>query len=393
MGRLIERAIVIVLDGVGVGAHADAAEYGDEGSDSLGHAAEAVGGLRLPALEAMGLGRLTTAAGVKAADSPTASYGRMAAASPGKDTTTGHWELMGIVLERSFPTYPDGFPPEVINEFTRRTGLDVLGNVPAPGTAIIEECGPEHLASGKPIVYTSADSVFQIAAHEDVIPPERLYGLCAIAREMLQGEHAVGRVIARPFTGRPGNFRRLPLRRDFSLPPPSTTLLDVLQQMGRAVWSVGKIADIFAGRGISGRKEAADNEESVNGVLELLRGDPFSGLIFANMVEFDAVWGHRRDPGGYARALEAFDRRLPEVLGAMQSSDLLVITADHGCDPTAPGTDHTREYVPLLVAGPSLRAGADLGNRSSLADLAATLAHLLDVPWRGPGASFALDLI
>lgn len=379
----IRRAIVIVLDSVGIGELPDAAAFGDEGSHTLRHAAQAVGGLRVPALERLGLGCIDAIPGVGCPTLPEGAYGKMAERAPGKDTTTGHWELAGVVLERPFPTYPNGFPPEVIEPFERAIGRRVLGNRAASGTVIIQELGEEHLRTGAPIVYTSADSVFQIAAHESVVPVDELYRMCEIARSMLTGEHAVGRVIARPFEGAPGSFRRTPRRRDFSLKPPRPTLLDALVGAGHEVWAVGKIEDIFAGRGITEAIHTRDNEEGMGATIRLMeetRGR--SGLIMVNLVDFDMLWGHRNDAVAYARGLEAFDRRLPEMLRGLGPGDVLFVTADHGCDPATPSTDHSREYVPLLVAGPRIQHGKDLGVRPTFADVAATVADLLGVAAR-----------
>lgn len=388
----VRRVALVVLDGVGVGALPDAHHYGDEGAHSVAHAAAAVGGLRVPHLEALGLGRIASIPGVAPHPSPAGAFGRMAERSPGKDTTTGHWEIAGIVLSRPFPTYPNGFPPEVIEPFQGAIGRSVLWNRPASGTEIIQRLGEEHMRTGSPIVYTSADSVFQIAAHVDVIPLEELYAMCEKARAILQGEHGVGRVIARPFTGEPGRFQRTADRRDFSLEPPSPTLLDVLSAQGVPVTSVGKIWDIFAGRGIGHAIPASNNEEAVDGLVAALRNGPADGLIFVNCVDFDTVWGHRRDPHGYAHALERFDQRLPDIQGAMASGDVLMLVGDHGCDPTHPGTDHTREYTPLLVAGDPIIPGVDLGTRSTFADVAATIAAWFGVDNPGPGVSFAADV-
>jgi len=387
----IDRIIVIVLDSLGVGALPDAAAYGDQGTNTLAHLAEAVGGVNLPHLGALGLGNLLPVAGVPPAAAPAGAFGRMAERSAGKDTTTGHWEMTGVVVTKPFPLYPHGFPPEIITAFEARTGRRVLCNRPASGTQVILEYGEEHLATGSPIVYTSADSVFQIAAHEDVIPPEELYRLCRIARSILTGEHAVSRVIARPFTGSPGHFVRTPRRHDFSLPPSGTTVLDLLTAAGWPVTGVGKIWDIFAGRGVTESLSGAGNEELVTRTVEAMKG-PGRGLVFTNLVDFDMLYGHRNDPAGYAGALERFDARLPEIYGAMTSGDLLVITADHGCDPTTPGTDHTREHVPLLVKGDMVRPGVDLGTRTSFTDLAATIAEAFAV---GPfgGESFLGSLL
>jgi phosphopentomutase len=384
----VRRVIVIVLDSVGVGGAPDAAWYGDQGSNTLANTARAVGGLHLPNLGRLGLGNIIPVAGVPPATTPEGAYGHMTEVSPGKDTTTGHWELAGVILDRPFPTYPHGFPQEIIGEFERRIGRKTLGNYPASGTVIIQELGEEHIRTGWPIVYTSADSVFQIAAHEEVIPLEELYRLCRIAREMLTGDHAVSRVIARPFIGRPGAFIRTEARRDFSLEPPQPTILDRVKGAGLEVMGVGKIEDIFAHRGLTRSNHTGNNEDDLNATLEFIAQDS-PGLIFVNLVDFDMLYGHRNDPRGYADALEAFDRRLPEVLAALRPTDLLILTADHGNDPTTPSTDHSREQVPLLVAGPQVKAGVNLGTRKTFADVAATIAELLKVEPPAAGTSFA----
>ena len=386
------RVILIVLDSVGCGDAPDAAEYGDEGSNTLANTARAVGGLNLPHLGRLGLGHVTPIQGVPPAESPAGAYGRLTEVSAGKDTTTGHWELAGVVLSQPFPTYPNGFPAELIAEFERRIGRGTLGNYPASGTVIIQELGEEHMRTGKPIVYTSADSVFQVAAHEEVIPVEELYRICQIARELLVGEHGVGRVIARPFIGRPGNFTRTERRRDFSLSPPRDTILDVLKAAGRQVMGVGKIEDIFAHRGLTQSNHTGNNMDGVDAILEFMAADG-EGLIFANLVDFDMLYGHRNNPRGYADALEAFDARLPQIEAALSEEDVLMITADHGNDPTTPSTDHSRERVPILVTGPNLRRNVNLGTRDSFADVAATIADLLGVTWEGPGQSFASALV
>ena len=372
-----KRAVVIVLDSLGAGECADSCLYGDQGSNTLAHTALAAGGLNLPHLQELGMGNIIAIQGVPPVELPQAAYGKMQEKSPGKDTTTGHWELMGLVLEQAFPTYPNGFPPALISEFERRIGRKTLGNIVASGTEIIKELGLTHMRTGYPIVYTSADSVFQIAAHEETIPLETLYRYCRMARDVLTGEHAVGRVIARPFTGDPGSFVRTANRHDFSREP-DTTLLDHIRSSGQMVIGVGKINDIFAGRGISESYPTVDNQDGINRILEILARD-FSGLLFANLVDFDQLYGHRNDPVGYARALEEFDQRLPEILALLSPEDWLIITADHGCDPTTGSTDHSREYVPLLVYGQGVKPAVSLGCRESFADVAATLADYLEV--------------
>ena len=379
---------LIVLDSVGIGGAPDAAVFGDEGSATLPHVAEAVGGIRLPNMEALGLGNIAPVEGVAPVPEPAGAFGAMVERSAGKDTTTGHWEIAGILLDRPFPTYPNGFPPEVIDAFEDAIGRETLGNVAASGTEIIERLGAEHMSSGKPIVYTSGDSVFQIAAHVDVIPLERLYEMCKIARELLRGTHEVGRVIARPFRGTPGAFQRTADRHDFSVTPPGDTVLDEIAGAGLEVRGVGKISDIFAGRGVTSSRPTVSNEEGVDAVIDEL-GHLEAGLVFANLVDFDSSFGHRNDPEGYAGALEAFDARLPDILASLGDGDVLVITADHGNDPTTPSTDHSRERVPVLVAGPGVAGGVALGSRGSFADCGATVAELLGVRTATPGTSFA----
>jgi phosphopentomutase len=386
------RVILLVLDGVGIGAAADAAAYGDEGSNSLANTARAVGGLRLPNLGAMGLGNICAIPGVGPVPDATGAFGKMAERSRGKDTVVGHWELAGIYSPQPQPTYPQGFPPAVIGPFTAAIGREVLGNRTASGTEIIQELGAEHLRTGRPIVYTSADSVFQLAAHTAVVSLDELYRWCAIARDVLRGEHAVGRVIARPFTGDPGAFARTADRRDWALLPPSPTLLDYVQQAGLAVAAVGKIEDIFSHRGITSSMHCHTNMESVDATLHYL-GTMGPGLLFVNLIECDMIYGHRNDPRGYANALEAFDRRLPELLAAMRADDVMMIVGDHGVDPTTPGTDHTREDVPLLVAGHRLRPNVNLGTRPTFADAGQTAASLLGVAPLGLGTSFAGEIM
>jgi phosphopentomutase len=386
----VRAVALIVLDSVGIGGAPDAAAFGDEGSATLQHVAEAVGGLKLPTLGRLGLGRIVEVAGVEVAEVPEGAFGAMVERSPGKDTTTGHWEIAGVILDRPFPTYPEGFPDNVIDAFEARIASEVLGNVAASGTEIIERLGEEHVRTAKPIVYTSADSVFQIAAHVDVVPLERLYEMCRIARDLLRGEHEVGRVIARPFAGAVGSFERTPDRHDFSVVPPTETLLDRLTAAGREVRAVGKISDIFAGRGVSSSRPTRSNEEGITAVVEEIQAIS-RGLVFANLVDFDQSFGHRNDPRGYADALEDFDRRLPEILAAA-SDAVVVITADHGNDPTTASTDHSRERVPLLAAGAGVGA-AGVGERATFADCGATVAELLGVQWEGAGTSFAAELL
>ena len=361
--------------------------YGDSGSNTLGNVAAQVD-LRLPHMASLGLGNILPPRGIPPASLLLAAHGKMAPRFPGKDTTIGHWELAGLVVEKPFPVYPQGFPPEIIEAFEKAIGKKVLGNKPASGIRIIEELGPLHLETGCPIVYTSADSVFQIAAHEEVIAVEELYRYCRIAREILQGEHGVARVIARPFVGEPGRFRRTERRRDFSLPPPGPTLLDLISSRGLEVMAVGKIKDIFAGKGVTRWVQARDNMEAVDRTLDFMR-EGRSGLIFSNLNDFDTLYGHRNDVAGFARALEEFDARLPEILAAMEPQDALILTADHGCDPTTPSTDHSREYVPLLFYSSKTKP-CPLGTRRSFADVAAaTIAQFLRIPYDLAGESFA----
>jgi phosphopentomutase len=393
MAQVPRKVVVLVCDSLGIGAAPDAAAYGDQGANTVGHTATAVGGLALPTLGSWGLGRLTGIEGVPPADPGAAVVARMAERSAGKDTTTGHWEMMGVILEAPFPTYPDGFPPEVIDAFSAAIGRGVLGNKPASGTEIIAELGAEHLASGKPIVYTSADSVFQIATHKRVVPLERLYRWCEVARRLLTGPHAVGRVIARPFDGEPGAFFRTRERRDYALPPPGPTVLESAQKAGVNTLGVGKIDDIFSGRGLAGSDHTGDNHSSLDATVRFLReADAARTLVFTNLVDFDMLYGHRRDAAGYARCLQELDARLPEVVGELGPADWLLLTADHGCDPTAPGSDHTRELVPMVAFSPGGTTGTHLADRATFADLGATVADLLEVEPVGPGRSFASQL-
>ena len=367
---LINRFIVIVLDSVGIGEAPDAAAFGDVGSHTLGNMARVVGGLQVPQLERLGLANIAILAGVLPQTEPAAAYGKMAEISAGKDTTSGHWELMGM------------------DRYESETGRGWLGNYPASGTVIIDELGEEHMCTGKTIVYTSGDSVFQIAAHEEVIPIDELYRICRIAREILRGEHEVSRVIARPFVGTPGNFTRTANRHDFSVPPTEPTVLDSLKEAGLMVYAVGKIEDIFTGQGITGAAHTQDNMDGVDKTIAAIRDQRERGLIFTNLVDFDAKFGHRNNPEGYANALAEFDRRMPEIMDALADDDVLVITADHGNDPTYPGTDHTREYVPVLIIGAPVQAGVNIGVRETFADLAATIADSLGVKPPPRGTSF-----
>jgi phosphopentomutase len=384
----LDRAVVIVLDGVGAGQAPDAAAYGDAGANCLTNTAHAVGGLALPNLGALGIGNITPIDGTPPTPAAQGAYGRLEERAAGKDSTTGHWELMGLTLSHALPTYPHGFPPDLVARFEEAIGRQVLGNKPASGTAIIEELGAEHMRTGKPILYTSADSVFQLAAHEEIIPIDELYHMCEVARGMLTGEHAVGRVIARPFVGEPGHFTRTPRRRDFSLEPPAPTLLDLLKDVGYDVLGVGKIEDLFVTRGLTSTTHPGTNAGSMSAAIEAL-AKPFRGLLFVNLVEMDQTYGHRRNPEGYAQALREFDAWLPEALARLGPRDAIFITGDHGTDPTFTGTDHTRETVPILAAGAPITPNVDLGARGSFADLGATLAEVFGVGPLRSGTSFA----
>jgi len=385
----VPRVLILVCDSFGVGGAPDAEAYGDAGSDTLGNTARAVGGIRAPNLGALGLGMLTDIEGVPPRAEAGTAHGRLTERSAGKDTVTGHWEMAGIVLDDPFPLYPGGFPPEIVGPFEERVGRRVLGNVPASGTEIIAELGPEHLRTGRPIVYTSGDSVFQIAAHTDVVSLQQLYEWCRTARRLLVGPHAVGRVIARPFDGPTGAFVRRPERRDFSVPPPGPTLLDRCAEHGVTVYGVGKIQDIFVRQGLTEGVYSDSNDHGVDLTLAYLRRSA-PALVFSNLVDFDSKYGHRNDPVGYAHAIEALDRRIPELIAAL-GGGVLLVTGDHGCDPTTPSTDHSRERTPLLAAG--VTAGPhDVGDRDTYADLGATAAELLGVPWDLQGKSFAAEI-
>jgi phosphopentomutase len=375
MDPIFERICLIVLDSAGIGEMPDAAAWGDAGADTIGHIL-ASRKVDLPNLQRLGLGNIRPLAGLPPVDEPIGSFGKCTLKSNGKDTTTGHWEMAGIILKRAFPTYPNGFPPRIIEEFIAKAHVPgVLGNFPASGTEIIKDLGEEHVRTGKPIVYTSSDSVFQIAAHEEVIPVERLYEICEIARKILDGEDKVGRVIARPFLGSSAaDFKRTENRHDYAVPPPSNNLLPMLKDAGLDVVCIGKIASIYDSMGVTADLTAKNNDQTIDQTINALNADS-RGLVFSNLVDFDMLYGHRRDTEGYARALEHFDARLPEIFAAMRDGDLMILTADHGNDPTKEGSDHTREYVPLLVYGKSAKAGVDLGTRGSLADIGQTIAE------------------
>jgi len=382
-----KKAVVIVLDGVGAGNAPDADKYGDRGSNTLGNLARAVGGLHLPNLEKMGLGNITAIDGVDETDAAIAAFGALQEKSFGKDSTSGHWELMGLVVEHPFPTYPHGFPPDVIEPFERAIGRGVLGNIAASGTAIIDELGEKHLATGQPIVYTSADSVFQIAAHKDIVPLKQLYEWCRIAREkILVGKHSVGRVIARPFIGEPGAFQRTPERRDFSVKPFGKTVLNIAKESRLPVLGIGKIEDLFAGSGLTEAIHTSGNTEGIEVTIRAI-AEQDSGLIFTNLVDFDMLYGHRNDCGGFAAALREFDAALPDIIASLYPNDVLAITADHGNDPTTPSTDHSRERVPIIFYGNIIKP-VNLGVRESFADLGATVSAHLGIAAPAYGKSF-----
>lgn len=383
-----QKITVIVLDSVGIGELPDANKFGDKGSHTLGHILEKVPDTSLPNLQKLGLGNIADLPNLKPVESPAAYYGKMAEISTGKDTMTGHWELMGLKIETPFQTYPSGFPRDLVARFEQETGRKIIGNKPASGTEILDELGVEHMKTGAWIVYTSADSVFQIAAHEEIVPLDELYRACEIARRLtLEPEHSVGRVIARPFVGEPGAFKRTPNRHDYAVKPPEPTVLNALKNSGKDVISVGKINDIFSGEGITSSHPTKSNRHGIDETIRLME-QPFNGLLFTNLVDFDSLFGHRRDPEGYASALQEFDASVPGLLERVGENDLLVITADHGNDPTHPGTDHTREYVPLLVYGKKLSSPASLGVRATYADLAATIAENFGVHGSEHGKSF-----
>lgn len=388
---MINRVIWIVLDSVGMGEAYDADKFGDVGANTIGNISKTLGGLNVPNLIKLGLGNIDNMKGLEKSEAPLGCYARCAEASNGKDTTTGHWEMAGIVSKDPFPTYPNGFPKEITDKFEKAIGRGILGNKPASGTVIIEELGREHLKTGKPIVYTSGDSVFQIAAHEDVIPVEKLYEMCKIARKILTGKNAVARVIARPFVGKPGSFVRTSERRDFSLNPPYDTVLDKLNKKGLDVIGVGKIGDIFTYKGITESVHTVSNMDGVDKTLEYMKKNN-KGLIYTNLVDFDMKWGHRRDVKAYAKGLEDFDVRLGEILNAMKDDDVLFITADHGCDPTFKGTDHTREYVPFVSYGKGLKQNVNLGTRKTFSDMGQTIAEIFKTEKISNGESFLKDI-
>lgn len=383
---------LVVLDSVGIGEAPDAENFGDAGADTLGHIAEEMDGLYMPNMEKLGLSNIREIKGIQKVSNPLAYVGKMQEASVGKDTMTGHWEIMGLRIDRPFKVYPEGFPNALIEQLEEKTGRKVIGNKPASGTAIIEELGKEHMETGAIIVYTSADPVLQIAAHEEVIPLDELYRICEIARELtLQPEFLVGRVIARPFVGKPGNFTRTSNRKDYALKPFGRTTMNELKDHGLDVIALGKINDIYNGEGVTEATKTKDNMDGMDKLAEVVKRD-FHGLSFLNLVDFDSMYGHRRDPIGYGKALEAFDKRLPEILEHLTEDDLLIITADHGNDPTFKGTDHTREYVPLLIYSPRFKSGGELPLRHTFSDIAATIAENFGIPSPPHGKSFLTDL-
>jgi phosphopentomutase len=387
---LFSRIIVIVLDSVGAGALDDAAAYGDEGSNTLANIARRTE-LKLPTLRSLGLDRVVDIGGSTNAETPHAAFGRMAEASAGKDSVTGHWEMMGIILDRPFPVFPNGFPGELVQAFERQIGRRILGNYAASGTQIIEDLGAEHMRTGSPIVYTSADSVFQIAAHEDIIPIEEQYRINAVAFDLAVSEYGLGRVIARPFVGEPGSFKRTANRKDFAMPPISETVLDRLEAARVPTVAIGKIDDLFAGRGIARALHTRSDDEGVDSVASEMASTA-RGFVFANLVDFDTIYGHRNDVAGYAANLERMDARLKDLLPRLRANDLLIVTADHGNDPTTPSTDHSREHVPLLATGPGVRGGVDLGTRRTFADLGQTIAENFGVGPMKHGTSFLTDI-
>lgn len=386
--KSFNRVHLVVLDSVGIGEAPDAKDYGDTGSDTLGHIAETVGGLNMPNMEKLGLANIVPVKGLASTEAPTAFYGKLQEASVGKDTMTGHWEIMGLNNDTPFKVYPDGFPEELIKQLEEKTGRKVLGNKPASGTEILEELGQQHMETGAIIVYTSADPVLQIAAHEEIVPLEELYRICEIARELtLEPEYLVGRVIARPFLGEPGAFKRTSNRHDYALAPFGRTVMNELKDGGKEVIAIGKIDDIYNGEGVTKAIRTKDNMDGMDKLIKVIEGD-FHGLSFLNLVDFDALYGHRRNPQGYGEALEAFDVRLLEVMEKMQQDDLLILTADHGNDPTFPGTDHTREYVPLLAYSPRFAKGGELETGTTFADIGATIAENFSVTMPKFGKSF-----
>lgn len=389
---MTKKVVLVVLDSVGMGELPDAKDYKDEGSNTLGNISKEVGGLRLPNMEKLGLGNIDGMEGIEKCDSPVGSFGKCAEMSMGKDTVTGHWEISGVVLRKPLNTYPEGFPKEIIEEFERRIGRKIIGNVVASGTEIIKELGDEHVKTGCPIIYTSADSVFQIAAHEEVIPLEELYSMCKTAREMLVGNWAVGRVIARPFVGTSGSYSRTFNRHDYALDPFDKTVLEYVKENGKSVMAVGKIEDIFNKKGVTDAVHIKNNMDGVDKTIEYMKTDK-EGFVFTNLVDFDMLYGHRNDVKGYAQALIDFDNRLPEIMESLGEEDVLMITADHGCDPTTASTDHSREYIPVLVYGKNIKSGVNFGIRESFCDIGKTVLDLLKVENKLFGNSFCKQII
>lgn len=387
----MKRVILIVLDSVGIGEMPDANLYNDEGSNTIGNISKQMGGLSLPNLEALGLGNIKGIQGIKKVKNPTGNFGKCAEISKGKDTVTGHWEMSGIILDKPLKTFPKGFSEDIIKEFEGKIGSNIIGNKVASGTEIIKELGDEHVETGCPIVYTSADSVFQIAAHEDVIPLEKLYEMCKIARAMLVGERTVGRVIARPFVGESGNYTRTSNRRDFALEPFGKTILEYVKEANLNVMAVGKIEDIFSGKGVTEAVHIKNNMDGVDKTIDYMKTAK-NGFIFTNLVDFDMLFGHRNDVKGYANALIEFDKRLPEIISSLGSDDVLIITADHGCDPTTESTDHSREYIPVVVYGEKLKSGIDIGVRSCFCDIGKTVLDVLNIKNDLPGTSFYKEM-
>lgn len=389
--RNMGRIILLTLDSLGIGELPDAKDYNDRGSNTLGNIIKALGGISIPNLESMGLGHIQGIEGVKKVKHPAACFGRMAEASKGKDTSTGHFEIAGIIIDKPFSTYPNGFPEEIMDKFKKATGLGYLGNKAASGTEIIKELGEEHIKTGRPIVYTSADSVFQIAAHEEIIPVHRLYEICEAARRIAD-VYNIGRVIARPFTGNKGSFKRTERRKDFSMPPPEETVLDRLKAKGLSVIGIGKIGDIYGHRGLTQEIHTKNNMDGIDKTIEVMKKTK-NGLLFTNLVDFDMLYGHRNDATGYANALVEFDGRMPEIFKLLHDEDMLIITADHGCDPTTPSTDHSREYVPLLVYGKKLKKGVNLGTRKTFADVGQTIAEVFKAGRMKNGSSFLKEIV
>lgn len=384
---MINRVILFIMDSVGIGALPDAKNFGDVGANTLGNIAINEGGINLPNLQRLGLGNIDNIVGVESIESPLGAFGRSLEVSNGKDTTTGHWELAGLHLTEPFKTFPKGFPKDIIDTLENKIGRKTLGNKPASGTAILDELGEEHMSTGYPIVYTSADSVLQIAAHEEIIPLEELYEICKIAREIMMGDNAVARIIARPFVGTPGSFTRTHNRRDYSLNPTGDTVLDIAKREGLDVVAIGKIEDIFNGKGITDAVHTIDNMDGIDKTIEYIQKSS-KGIIFTNLVDFDSKYGHRRDPKGYKEALENLDMRIPEILDSMNDDDIIIFTADHGNDPTYKGSDHTREYIPIVIYGNKIKQNVNIGTRKSFADIAATISDIFEIQSTGNGESF-----